>query len=82
MRIKLTKAERASVRKWLDEGITEHCPFMNTYRSLYNPKMGHRICRSWFPRCIPAAENRYSGRCPCYVYTLETVLKRAREMVK
>jgi hypothetical protein len=72
MRKRLTKREKLAVKKWFElsnYGRSYFCPF-------YNLDFGCKICLSWFPRTDK------THVCPCRDYSLKTVIRRAKEMIK
>ena len=73
--MKLSKKTKQAIEGWLElqEVDKSHrCPF----GCLDFAKPCKNICRAWFPRA-----KVWEG-CPCHCYSLETVIKRAREMIR
>ena len=68
MKKKLTKGQKEGVRNWLDKKDYVRCPFDS-------PKDCH-ICESWFPKTKGTPYH------PCDDYSLTTVIRLAKEMVK
>ncbi len=68
-RIVLSKARKKMVREWLDYRNPSTCPFKDW-------PTPHEICSSWFLK-VNVIVN-----CPCQTYTLSTVRRKAREMIR
>jgi len=80
--LKPSEEEKECVKEWLGlfpEIQRTKCPFLkikgNGWRDNYSEYC--KICLSWFPRL--KAHRSYH---PCNVHDLDTVIKRAKEMVK
>ena len=82
MPLKLTQEEKECVKEWLGlfpEAQLIKCPFSKIKGNAW--RNGHsrycKICLSWFPKL--KAHHSYH---PCRIYSLNIVIKRAKEMVK
>ena len=80
MPLKLTKEEKECVKEWLGlspEIQCTKCPFFkikgNSWRDDFSRYC--KICLSWFPKLEDYGH-------PCSIYSLDTVIHRAKEMVK
>jgi hypothetical protein len=73
-RTPLTADQKERVKAWLRAKNPVLCPFLKHYGKRI-PEC-ESICKLYFPR-IDVKES-----CPCYYYSLNTILNRAREMVR
>jgi hypothetical protein len=79
--IKITEKQKMYVKRWLEGRDKEsNCPFF----PLGVPQ-GCNICKSYFPKIkrldsfLTVVPSFYE--CPCSLYPLKTVIKRANEIV-
>jgi len=76
-KVGLSEGEKRAVKKWLKqppEIQRRKCP-LNTSLG-FGASVQCNVCFSWFPR------SKKLESCPCTVYQLRTVKKRAREMLE
>jgi hypothetical protein len=82
-KIKLTRKEKECVREWLKDKNRCVCPFFILVREIhvgcYSDKKC-RVCYSYFSKVRPKVNSYH--RCPCHLYQISTVIKRAKEMLK
>jgi len=76
MKGKIPKRAKHAVKEWLKFEDKLDCPF---HYPLYRDRSWacKNICAIWFPRVSSISKD-----CPCQLYALKTVVKRAREMIK
>lgn len=78
-KIKLNRKEKNAVKKWF-LGLSEYgfkdCPFYELRRDFTDLSFCSSVCRDWFPR------TQINDDCPCDVYSLNYVLRRAKQMIK
>lgn len=81
-RFRLPKGAKAAVREWLelpglegrdfaDDCKENTCPFIDVPR----PRCS-KVCEGVFPR------TKLTGQCPCHQYTLDYVIRRAKEIIR
>ncbi len=68
-RKELTEIQKGKVNEWLKHERIDYCPFAGEGVKTVCP-----ICQSWFPKI--------GFLCPCHIYSLSTIIKRAKEMMK
>ncbi len=68
MKKALNKKQKEGVREWLKNKQYNNCPFHIISEDC-------PICKSWFPRSD-------DDHCPCEVYPINGVIKRAIKMVE
>jgi len=78
MPLELTEDEKEAVRNWLKMGNHDICPFTphTCHLGFYNQPPTHPICLSWFPKI------EEKDTCPCFAYSMDHVIRLAREMIE
>ena len=72
--LKLPRGAKAAIRSWLaldGDRKRRRCPFANLFINCDS------VCRKAFPRT-----RRRGSRCPCHEYTMDYVIRRAKELTR
>ncbi len=84
--MKLSKRKVKQIEAWLkqdNDGRRLGCPFKydsNVYNDICrNVYISFKICKKAFPKLRLETKN---GNCPCDIYSLKHVIKKAKQMVK